>query len=127
MLIISHLISSFNLRHHGIHIVPGAKIGPGLRIEHPVGIVIGEKVVIGADCTIMQGTTMGVKYLRREKYVDQYPTIGDKVTVGANSVILGNVHIGNRSEIGAQSLVLNSAPDNSLIIGCPARNKHRDE
>jgi serine O-acetyltransferase len=116
LLLIAYFFQRLNLALHGIDVLPGAKISGGLRIEHPTGIVIGAGVVIGSNCTIMQGVTLGVRNVSREKNNDKFPVIGNGVLIGANSSILGGITIGDNVVIGAHSLVLvNCAPGIRLI------------
>ena len=112
----AHYFHGLSIRNFGLDACLGHRIGPGLRIEHPVGIVIGGGVVIGKNATILQGVTIG------EKYVDQrsdgkYPFIGDNVVIGVNSVILGGIRIGSDVAFGANSLVLADVEDNISIFG----------
>lgn len=87
---------------------------------HPVGIVIGRKVIIGQNCTIYQNVTIGTKETIDPNNA-QYPTIEENVTVYANSVIFGNITIGKNSVIGAGSVVFRDIPSNSLVVGNPCR------
>ena len=116
-LLLSYFFHRLNLNLHSIDIVPGAEIGPGLRIDHPVGIVIGSRVVIGENCTILHGVTLGTRFLRSEKYDDQFPIVGDNVNLGCNSTILGKVVIGSRVNIGANSLITKSVPSDETVTG----------
>jgi serine O-acetyltransferase len=112
LLILSYLVYRINLSMHGIDVLPGAKIGKGLRIDHPFGIVIGAGVEIGENCTILHGVTIGEKFLgKAEKRF--YPVIGNYVTIGCNASVLGNVSVGSKSFIAAHSLVLKSLEENS--------------
>jgi len=113
---VAHYLHSLNIRNFGLDACLGCEIGPGLRIEHPVGIVIGTGVTIGKNATILQGVTIG------EKYVDErsdglYPSIGDNVVAGAHTVILGGITIGDNVIFGANSLVLSDVPSNWTIVG----------
>ena len=85
-----------------------------LKIIHQVGVVIASQAHFGNNCTVFQNTTIGMK----NGYA---PTIGDNVTIYANSVIVGNVHIGNNAQIGAGSIVLKDVPANEIWAGNPAR------
>lgn len=117
MLLLSYFCHRLNLIIHSIDIVPGAEIGPGLRIDHPVGIVIGSKVVVGENCSILQGVTLGTRFLRSEQYDNLFPIIGDDVYIGCNSTILGHVVIGSGVNIGANSLVIKNVPANTTVTG----------
>ncbi|MCV9878017.1 serine O-acetyltransferase [Brenneria izbisi] len=86
-------------------------------LPHPFGIVIGKGVVLGYDCRVYQGVTIGSKF----KDGLSYPIIGNNVTIYANSVIVGNVKIGDNVIIGASTLVIKDIPANSVVIGNPAR------
>ncbi|WP_367757266.1 serine O-acetyltransferase [Flavobacterium sp. WC2430] len=87
---------------------------------HPVGIVIGKKVVLGKNCIIYQNVTIGTK--DTENYKDAaYPIIGDNVTIFANSVIFGGITIGSNSVIGCGSVVFVDVPPNSIVVGNPAK------
>ena len=84
-----------------------------LQIIHQVGVVIAPEAKIGQDCTIYQNVTLG----RKGEYA---PTIGDNVTIYANAVIIGNVHIGDNAVIGAGSVVLKDVPAGEVWAGNPA-------
>lgn len=104
------------LAKYSLDCVPGCTIGKSFRIEHPVGIVIGKGVVIGDFVTLSAGVTLGEKYTdSRSEGV--YPQIGHRVTIGAGSTIIGNVHVGDDVTIGAGSIVLASVSAGSTITG----------
>ncbi|MEB7598151.1 serine O-acetyltransferase [Raoultella terrigena] len=86
-------------------------------IPHPVGIVIGKSVILGKNCTIYQNVTLGVK----SNDIEEYPVLGDNVTIYANSCVLGNVVIGDNVIIGSGSLVNSNIPANAIAVGCPAK------
>lgn len=117
LLILAYVVYRINLILTGLDALPGCRIGGGLRIEHPVGIVIGAGAVIGSGCTILQGVTIGVKHVSREENDNEYPTIGNNVTIGAKASILGGISIGSNTVIGAHALILASAPDGSFLVG----------
>jgi serine O-acetyltransferase len=91
-----------------------AKIGPGLLLPHPAGVVIGAEVVIGANCTIQQHVTLGGNYgkviVGRDK-----PTIGDDVAISCGAVVAGPVTIGNRTIIGANVVITRDVPAGSKL------------
>ena len=97
----------------GIEIHPGAKIGRRLLIDHGMGVVIGETVTIGNDCTIYHNTTLGGT--GKDKY-KRHPDIGNNVMVGSGAKILGPIKIGNNVKIGANSVVLKNVPDNVTVV-----------
>jgi len=118
---LAYLIHHLNLVITGSDVLPGSQIGAGLRIEHPVGIVIGAGVKIGENCMIMQGVTIGVKIIERSQNDHAYPTIGDNVSIGSKASILGGISIGSNSTIGAHAVVISDAPPGSRLAGIPAR------
>jgi serine O-acetyltransferase len=99
-----------------ISITKSVRIGPGLRIWHFGNIFIHPQVVIGANCTLRQGVTIGN---RRDG--GPVPTIGDNVELGAYAQVLGGVCIGDNCKIGALSLVLTDLPAGTTAVGIPAR------
>jgi serine O-acetyltransferase len=107
-------------RRYGCYLHLDARIGPGLKLPHPVGIVIGEGVVIGARCTIYQHVTLGGRRLGDWRD-GKYPRIGDDVVLFCGVAVLGTLEIGDRVTIGANSVVLNSIPADSVAVGAPAR------
>ena len=102
----------------GIEIHPGAKIGKRLFIDHGMGIVIGETVTIGDNCTIYHGVTLGGT--GKDKY-KRHPDLGNNVVVGAGAKILGPIKIGNNVKIGANAVILKEVPDNSTVVGVPGK------
>ena len=100
----------------GIEIHPRAEIGRRLFIDHGMGIVIGETAVIGEDCHLYQGVTLGGTSTRREK---RHPTLEDHVVVGAGAEIIGAVTIGAHARIGAGSVVVSNVPPFATVVGVP--------
>jgi serine O-acetyltransferase len=107
----------------GIEIHPAARLGPGLFIDHGMGVVIGETSEVGENVTLLQGVTLGGTSLKREK---RHPTLGDNVVVGAGAKIIGAFKIGDGSRIGAGSVVVREVPPNSVVVGVPGRVTYRD-
>jgi serine O-acetyltransferase len=107
----------------GIEIHPAAKLGPGLFIDHGMGVVIGETTEVGENVTLLHCVTLGGTSLKREK---RHPTLGNNVVVGAGAKILGAFKIGDGSRIGAGSVVVREVPPNSVVVGVPGRVTYRD-
>ena len=106
----------------GVDIHPGAVLGPGLFIDHATGVVIGETAEIGTDVTIYHGVTLGGNSLAHDK---RHPTVGDRVTIGAGAKILGPITIGHDSRIGANAVVVQPVPPDSVVVGVPGQVIHR--
>jgi len=102
----------------GIEIHPNATLGPGLFIDHGMGVVIGETAEIGENVTLLHGVTLGGTSLKKEK---RHPTLGDNVVVGAGAGVFGAFTIGSGSRIGAGSVVVREVPPNSVVVGVPGR------
>ena len=115
---LARLFSQLGRFFTGIEIHPGAQIGKGLLIDHGSGVVVGETAVIGDDCTIYQGVTLGGTGKDKGK---RHPTLGNNVMVGAGAKILGPFKVGDKSRIAAGAVVLEEVPPNSTAVGVPAR------
>jgi serine O-acetyltransferase len=102
----------------GIEIHPGAVIGSGLFIDHGMGIVIGETAVIGDDCTIYHGVTLGGTGKGKGK---RHPTIGNNVLIGAGAKLLGPFHVGDNAMIGSNAVVLSDVPSKATVVGIPGK------
>ncbi len=97
----------------GVDIAPAAEIGPGLRISHGTGIVIGHRVRIGAGATLLHNVTLGGTSARRP---DEMPRIGDHVFIGAGASVLGAVEIGDHVFVGTGALVMEDVPSRSKVV-----------
>lgn len=120
---IARLISQVTRFFTGIEIHPGATIGRGLLIDHGMGVVIGETAVIGDDCTIYQGVTLGGTGKETGK---RHPTLGNNVMVGSGAKVLGPFTVGDNSKIAAGAVVLTEVPPDSTCVGVPARIVKQD-
>ena len=112
---VSHLGRLFT----GIEIHPGAQIGRRVFIDHGFGVVIGETAVIGDDCTIYQGVTLGGT--RLYKGAKRHPTLGKGVVVGAGAQVLGGFTVGDGARIGSNAVVVKPVPAGATAVGNPAR------
>ena len=115
---IARLISQFARVITGIEIHPGAKIGKRLFIDHGMGVVIGETATIGNDCTIYHGVTLGGTGKDKNK---RHPDIGHNVIIGCGAKVLGPIKIGNNVKIGANAVVLKEVHDNATVVGVPGK------
>lgn len=102
----------------GIEIHPGAKIGSDFFIDHGGSVVIGETSIIGNNVTIYAGVVLGGTRLEKGK---RHPTIGNDVVIGTGAKILGPVTIGDNVRIGANSVVVENVPPNSVVVGVPGK------
>jgi serine O-acetyltransferase len=107
----------------GIEIHPAAQIGRRFFIDHGMGVVIGETTVIGDDVTIFQNVTLGGTGKKKGK---RHPTLENGVTVGTGAQVLGNITIGEKSQIGAGSVIIRDVPANCTVVGIPGRVIIRD-
>ena len=114
--VLARLISQVTRFFTGIEIHPGAQIGRRLFIDHGMGVVIGETCRIGDNVTIYQGVTLGGTGKEKGK---RHPDIGDNVLIAAGAKVLGNITINANVNIGANSVVLNSVPSYSTVVGIP--------
>ena len=107
----------------GIEIHPGAKIGRRLFIDHGMGVVIGETAVIGDDCTLYHGVTLGGTSWKKGK---RHPTLGNGVVIGAGAKILGPIEVGDGARVGSNSVVLKDVPPGATVVGIPSHRVHPD-
>ena len=119
--IISQIVRFFT----GIEIHPGAKIGKNLFIDHGMGVVIGETSEIGDNVTIYHAVTLGgiSPSIESEKQRNEkrHPTIGDDVVIGSGAQIIGPIKVGNGSRVAANAVVVNNVPEDSTMVGVPAK------
>jgi serine O-acetyltransferase len=114
----------------GIEIHPGATIGRRVFIDHGMGVVIGETAVIGDDCTLYHGVTLGGTSWNKGK---RHPTLEQGVVIGAGAKVLGPIIIGKGAKIGSNAVVVKDVPENATAVGIPARileqetSKQRDQ
>ena len=121
--VLARLISQVTRFFTGIEIHPGAQIGRRLFIDHGMGVVIGETCRIGDNVTIYQGVTLGGTGKEKGK---RHPDIGDNVLIAAGAKVLGNITINANVNIGANSVVLNSVPSYSTVVGIPGHIVKQD-
>ncbi|MEN8214631.1 MAG: serine O-acetyltransferase, partial [Pseudomonadota bacterium] len=115
---LARLLSNLSRLVTGIEIHPGAVIGCRFFIDHGMGVVIGETAVIGDDCTLYHGVTLGGTSWQKGK---RHPTLGDGVVVGAGAKVLGPIEIGAGARIGSNAVVVKAVPPGATAVGVPGR------
>lgn len=117
-----YVISRIVLKHYEykfhIAIAPTTQIGAGLYIGHFGDIWVNPQAIIGANCNISQGVTIGQASRGKRK---GYPVIGDNVFIGPGAKIIGRVQIGDNVAIGANCVVTRDIPNNAVVVGVPGR------
>lgn len=107
----------------GLEITANNQIGGGIYIGHAYNITINSRAKIGCNCNIHKGAVIGQANRGKRK---GYPTIGNRVYIGINSVIVGKVTIGDDVMIAPNSFVNVDIPSYSVVFGNPCVIKHRD-
>jgi serine O-acetyltransferase len=120
--LLARLLSQLGRWLTGIEIHPGARIGHGVFIDHGMGMVVGETAVIGNNCLLYQGVTLGGTGKAHGK---RHPTLEENVVVGAGAKVLGAITVGANTRIGAGSVVLRSVEADSTVVGVPGRVVHQ--
>ncbi len=115
---LARLLSNVGRLFTGIEIHPGAVIGRRFFIDHGMGVVIGETAVIGDDCTLYHGVTLGGISWQKGK---RHPTLGCDVVVGAGAKVLGPIAIGDGARIGSNAVVVKAVPPGGTVVGVPGR------
>lgn len=114
----SRILSVFGRWITGIEIHPGAQIGRRFFIDHGMGVVIGETAVIGDDCTLYHGVTLGGTSWKKGK---RHPTLANNVVVGAGAKVLGPITLGDGARIGSNAVVVKDVPEQTTAVGIPGR------
>ncbi len=115
---LARFVSYFSRMITGIEIHPGARIGRRFFIDHGMGVVVGETAVIGDDCTLYHGVTLGGTTWEKGK---RHPTLGNNVVVGAGAKVLGPINIGDSARIGSNAVVVKAVPAEGTVVGIPGR------
>jgi serine O-acetyltransferase len=102
----------------GIEIHPGARVGRRLVIDHGMGVVSGETAEVGDDCYFYHQVTLGVARASGGK---RHPSVGNNVIIGAGAKVLGPIMVGDNARVGANSVVLENVPNDTTVVGIPAR------
>ncbi len=115
---LARLLSNLARLVTGIEIHPGAQIGRRFFIDHGMGVVIGETAIIGDDCTLYHGVTLGGTSWEKGK---RHPTLANDVVVGAGAKVLGPIQIGEGARIGSNAVVVKDVPAGATVVGVPGR------
>jgi serine O-acetyltransferase len=102
--------------HYGIELHPTARIGRRLALPHQHGIVVHHFAAIGDDCSIQQGVTICCA-----TRLDEAPTLGNGVKIGANAVLMGRIHVGDNATIGPNTVVTMDVPGGATVFAPPPR------
>ena len=120
---VARVLSQITRFMTGVEIHPAAQLGRRLFIDHAMGVVIGETTVLGDDCVLYQGVTLGGTGNETGK---RHPTLGNNVMVGTGAKVLGNITIGDNVKIGGNSVVVRDVPSNCTVVGIPGRIVRRN-
>lgn len=102
----------------GIEIHPGARIGRRVFIDHGMGIVIGETAIVGDECTLYHGVTLGGTSWNKGK---RHPTLEAGVVIGAGAKVLGPITLFSGAKVGSNAVVVRDVPPGATAVGIPAR------
>lgn len=120
---LAKVLSTFARWMTGVEIHPGATIGRRFFIDHGMGVVIGETAVLGDDCTLYHGVTLGGTSWKKGK---RHPTLGDNVIVGAGAKVLGPITLGDGARVGSNAVVVKDVSAGATVVGVPGRIVNRD-
>ncbi len=115
---LARVLSQITRHITGVEIHPAAQIGKHFFIDHAMGVVIGETTIVGDNCVLYQGVTLGGTGNEIGK---RHPTLGNNVTVGTGAKVLGNIRIGNNVKIGGNSVVVKDASSSATAAACSRR------
>ena len=122
---LGRFISYYSRVLTGIEIHPGATIGRRVFIDHGFGVVIGETAVVGDDCTIYQGVTLGGTTLVAG--TKRHPTLERGVIIGAGAQVLGAFTVGEYAKVGSNAVVVKPVPAGATAVGNPAHIVRKEE
>lgn len=121
---LAKIFSFLNVLIFSIEVPSRLSIGPGLVIPHPYGTILGARK-IGSNVTIYQQVTLGAKLADYSYSLEDRPIVDDNVIITAGAKVIGPIKLGRGCVIGANAVVLEDVPPESLAVGVPAtiRNK----
>ncbi|MBK1832280.1 serine acetyltransferase [Verrucomicrobiaceae bacterium R5-34] len=100
----------------GVELPPLTRVGAGLTVHHGQGLVVNNRAIIGKNCTLRHGVTIGNK---TDTDIYGCPVIGDGVNIGAGAIILGRIKIGDGATIGAASVITKDVEERATMVGNP--------
>ena len=122
-MLIRKLLGAILRKLRGVEINLDGNIGEGLVLAHPWGITVNSRAVLGRDCVLFKGCTIGsIRSGKREGV----PKLGDRVVVGCNAFVCGGITIGSDVLIAANAFVDFDVPSNSVVVGNPGVIHHKD-
>ena len=116
----SRLLYILNMMLFSVDLAPGAEIGGGLALPHPVGVAIARHSRIGRRARIFQGVSVGGGAIE-DPTRDGFPVIGDDCWLFAGAKVLGPVRVGDGAMVGANAVVVRPVPERAVVVGNPAR------
>lgn len=114
---LARVLSQITRHITGVEIHPAAQIGKHFFIDHAMGVVIGETTIVGDNCVLYQGVTLGGTGNETGK---RHPTLGNNVMVGAGTIVLGDIYVGDNVKVAAGSVVVHDVPAGTTVAGNPA-------
>jgi len=116
---LARLFSQIARLFTGMEVHPGARIEGGFFCDHAMAVVIGETAIIGKNCSMFHGVTLGGTGKHQEH---RHPTIGDNVLIGTHATLLGPIQVGDNAQIGAETVIINrDVPSNCTVVGAPGK------
>lgn len=114
---LARFLATLSRKKFGVEIHPAAQIGKRFMIDHGMGVVIGETTIIGDDCLLYQGVTLGGTGKETGK---RHPTLGNNVTVGVGACVLGDIYLCDNVKVGGGAVVVKDVYEPCTLVGVPA-------
>ncbi len=114
---LARFLATRSRRRFGVEIHPAAQIGRRFMIDHGMGVVIGETTIIGDDCLLYQGVTLGGTGKEEGK---RHPTLGNRVIVGVGACVLGDIYLADDVKVGGGAVVVKDVHEACTLVGVPA-------
>ena len=119
----ARILRDINFFLFNTYLPPSCQIGRGTLLGYKgMGTVIHPGSVVGRNCVIGHGVTLGTALPYSTNKPSPGPRVGDNTFIGAGAKLLGNIEVGSNCTIAAGAIVLQNFPDNSIIVGIPGRH-----